>query len=271
MKLPALIFCVIVFSFLAESKPQDPYAQMIKEIQAYQLEKINPVVKSQRRKLENFLQKEDRDRVLFLQNSLAVIQNKKKAISELSSKSQAMQQWEALREEESALNEATDVLIERYAVIIEDLLLTQLAEQRKIWRQEMNQIVDRYNAQLDSLQAPFKKFNFGGKLRPREFLLWKLDYPQLSSSQEAAATTGPVIFPHQSGPAHQLELHLKKSEMVKIWLMDQQGNFLKEVYHHFLPAGKQVISLSMEELNKTPYYFKIIKASGTEVKRFQQN
>ncbi|MEO1652295.1 MAG: T9SS type A sorting domain-containing protein, partial [Bacteroidota bacterium] len=263
-----LFFYVLLSSFLVESRSQDPYAQMLKEIRAYQNNKINPIVEGQRRKFENFLQREDRTRVVFLQNSFEAILERKRMLPQMSSKSQAMQQWEHLREEEKALKEATDVLIQQYAVIIHDLLVTQLYEQRKVWRAEMNRIVDRYNAQLDSLEAPFQKFNFGGKLHPQEFLLWKLDYPVSISSEEAAAAPGPVIFPNPSGPSHQIELQLEKEEMVKIWLIDQQGNFLKEVYHHALPIGPHIISLSLEDLSQATYYYKIIKASGTEVRRF---
>lgn len=246
----------------------DPYEALLEEINRYTEKHIIPVMRTQRKKLDSYLSDIDLKTISYLQTEHYKIslELKQLFIKYNGQSSKIMLHWENLRERQTEIWQQALEISHRYDKILNLLLEKEVMEDRTLWRMEMNMIVDKYNALLDSnKQISYKKHNFGEFMTPAGFLLWNY---QETEDQEAEAEDGSSVYPNPTVFNNHIKLNISQEEEIIISLLDRQGKLLRILLKQTLAPGQHLIEIPLNDLPDNLYFYKISKASGTEVKKF---
>lgn len=262
--------CIILnFAYPHTFYPQnDPYQALKKEIEQYTQEHIEPLMRIQRARMDHYLSQNDLSILNQLRSEYHALKIKKQQIFDQyrDQGSKLMQAWHALRNRESDIWQEALQISYRYQKQINTLLQEEITADKRLWRMEMNLIVNKYNEQLDSHQVSrFKKHDFGDFMTPAGFLLWNL--PKLEI-QGAEAAAGPEIYPNPSILDSNIKFRLQKEEEVIVSILDRHGKLLKILLNKKLAAGEHDIKVSLTDISSNIYCYKIYKHSGTVVKKF---
>lgn len=258
-----LIF-LLFSSFFWASTAQTPWQRLRAELDDYTETRIIPIVKKQREKLEKLLSQADAREIASLQFRLwRINQRKKDLLSNLQVHPDSdMEVWDNVQQERNEILDAGIAYIEKYELQIQ-ALLTALQPQQRIWRAEMNILIDQYNATLSETQLrQFKKYGFGEMLTPLGFLLWDVE-----DKNEAAAEAATKLYPNPATNKQHIRFQIAKQGKVEIYLLDSQGSRLQTILSQSLPKGEHSTEIDLTQFTEGVYICQIITESGMENKR----
>lgn len=152
----------------------DDLKKLLKELDDYTTQKVVPVLHIQRKKLDKTLHPSDLKTINFLRKRKAFLLETKKKLTFSPSQNADSQmiEWEKLQNSLKEINQEATDLLDNFVEVIDRLFL-EIEDKIKLWRQEMNLIIDKYNAKLDENEVRlFKKHSLGEFTQPLGFLLW---------------------------------------------------------------------------------------------------
>jgi Holliday junction resolvasome RuvABC ATP-dependent DNA helicase subunit len=187
-----LLIWVSVFAWTGGfARPQqnlNDLERLLQELQIYTEAKIIPVMKIQRNKLNKYLTNSDLRNIAELSQQkqalgvrkMLFLTDKKRPADE------RMKEWEIIQQTQTQISLNLQGIVVNYQAIIQKLF-AEVADKITLWREEMNQIVDKYNQSLDENQIrQFKKYGLGEFMQPDGFIIWNT----LPKTQEGQAGDG---------------------------------------------------------------------------------
>jgi hypothetical protein len=165
---------LFLLSHLASAGPNDDLKKLLKELDDYTNEKVIPVLQIQRKKLDRTLHPNDLKTINFLRKRKDFfIKEKNKLTSGISQNpDNQMLEWEKIQTSLKEINQEANDILDEFSEVIEGLFL-EIEDKMKLWRFEMNLIIDKYNAKLNENEVRlFKKHHLGEFTQPLGFLLW---------------------------------------------------------------------------------------------------
>ena len=269
-KLSFTLLCFIFaypHTFYPQNLQNDPYKELEKEINHYTKTHIEPLLRIQREKMDKYLTTNDLEALNQLRAEYHSLKIEKNQIFDQyrGQGSKVMQAWHNLRNRESDIWQKALQISYQYQSQVNTLLNQEIAADKRLWRMEMNLIVNKYNSKLENHQiALFKKHDFGDFMTPAGFLLWNI--PKIDT-QGAEASPGPEEFPNPTLSKKSIQFSLQQEEQVIISLLDNQKRLIKILLNDTLAAGKHQIKVLNTDFPGNVYFYKVSKTSGTEIKK----
>ena len=183
-----LICLLLSFSFPNSNDMEE----VMREIREYTEQNIKPVMKIQRQKLDSYFNNEEAKIVLRLQIHYSKIRERRENRTKIYAHDpeKLMEEWESIQRESTEIIEQTWEIADKYDKIIQQLF-DEVLENQKIWRLDMNRIIDRYNTKLSNNQIRhLKKHGFGEFMEPVGFVLWQTNPDLIRVEEEAGADMG---------------------------------------------------------------------------------
>jgi hypothetical protein len=243
---------------------------MHEEIKAYRQKNIQPTMQNLRNQLENQLTEPDRQTIAQLREEREKLQkigkelreNHRQSFKNRTALTEAQkQEMQKLREQIQTNRQKTKELAVKYQVQLEQLS-QQIKSEKKLWEQDLKNIVQKHLPDNEL----FTKMNskLGGKYRHEmsrtHFLLMEAKTAETSKNETN-------IFPNPASSQSTIEFKVKKEGLVKIELLDKDGNYLKTILNQNFGGGKHQYQINTQDLPNAVYYYKVSIGNRSDIKR----
>lgn len=276
--LACLLFLTAPALHAQTSSPSGPAASRT-ELHTYFQQRVLPVVRQQRQKLEAQLTTSDKAQLVLYRAQLQETHQKSQALrqalrpatpgSRPELTEAQRQQVQQLREETKAIRQQVSQLAQKYEADIARLA-QQVQPQREQWATDTKVLRDQMAAAQPgaSTRKAGRHPRLEGARRyfqPATFLLLDPNAPVPGP----AVGAGVQVYPNPSTTTTQLEYEVKKAGPVTVELLDGRGNTLRTVAQDARQdKGRHTLAVSVADLPLGTYYYKITTRTGAETKRF---
>ncbi|NJO03261.1 MAG: hypothetical protein HC880_17675 [Bacteroidia bacterium] len=245
---------------LAQGQPSPSLQELIKALQDYNHTYILPIMRTQRQKFNRQLSRMDSASLATLQTAYAKVKQQKNTVFKeyAGQGEELMQAWNELQHLEGEIVAEGWAVADKYESSLHLLLEKEIAAYIKLWREDMNALIEKYNLRQNVTQTPytpqFKKYGLGEYLEPVGFVLWKIEEDK-PDRREAAAEAGPPSLERLADPIHQIQLSVKEAGIVTVTLLNQQGRALQTIFQDFLDAGQHKLPVPNFSMAKNARYY----------------
>ncbi len=251
-------------------------------IKEYMQKNVLPTVKQQRLKLEKEIVTEDKTKLDVLRGELAKVKPEMKAMHE---KMRAafedgnrptrtiLQEMRAVKEQYHDVMQRTKPLANKYSEQI-DVLFKEIAPNIKQWKidiralvkQELGEEKPRFGRHL------FRKGGLKKLLHKGHFILLDPNGNMADFLEENTANKGnrqlKNVYPNPSNDSNIIEFQVAEAGNISIDLYDRDGQFVKTILNEYKEAGAYTVTVNLENLSRSTYYYVLKDGKGKEVKRF---
>jgi Spy/CpxP family protein refolding chaperone len=262
------------------------------ELRTYTKQTIMPVVRQQRQKLDAQMSSADRKQLDTYRAQLKALREQGKALHqsfrpEGAQPGQRPELTEAQRQQLQQLHSEQRGVMLNVAQLAQkyDAQITKLADevkpQREKWATDIKAIMVK-NAtpeqqqrmqQLESKGGEGRGFgrgHFHGLVKqfaPTRFMLMD---PKAPIEQEETAERGgsAALYPNPASATQRLDYNVAKDGTVKVELLDERGKTLRTLVDTKQDEGGHSLDVSLADLPRGTYYYKITTKGNTETRRF---
>lgn len=266
------------------------------EVHAYIQEKVMPVIREQRAKLEAKISPADQALLAQLRQEMEALRPEKKAARQdmRQMRHRGQQPTEAQRAERHAVREQMHGIMDqaeqiatRYSADME-ALHAEIAPQAETWKRELSamarpmaedkkrpesceKVCERKGDKAGSGHRPGGKGPLGRferKMDAAHFILMDPngEFPQENSGEAALPTVD--VFPNPARTSNSLRYEVETPGNVVVQLMTKDGRVVRNLVNEHHEAGTYSIDVETSDLNTDVYYYRVIDASGPRSKRF---
>ncbi len=291
MKRLSFLFAPIFFMFLGLSLSAQPKhhgqhgpkissedrAALHSEIRSYLEAEVQPVLSVERAKADRLLSADEQAQLTKLRSDLKDLRDRsqaqRKALREQHTPGErpSEEMREQMQDAHRAFAKEKRQLMTQVWAIADahdrelESILDELKPQAKEWRQEIKAIMEKYRPEADDMEAkPGRPSHerhhergghrhgpegLGKVLNPAGFLLWDGELPMEPETPESQMR----VFPNPASGPSSVGLNLAEGGLLKLELLNKEGQVLKQVYAGQVESGKMKIDLSSEALDTGVY------------------
>ncbi len=259
-------------------------------LETYRAENIEPVILTQRAKLEANLSEESKAELSELRIAFAdkkEQREKRKAEWQANGKKRNSANRKAKIETRKAARENDEEvltlkeLVEKYESNIEELY-AEIESERTTWEAEQKEIIQQFKQEKGETthkrrggdkahrKGHGKRHghhrNVDNRIGKGHFLL--LDPNQVISTNQVAALTEIKVYPNPATSGNTLDYEVKEVGRIKIELHDEQGKLVKILLDEEKTVGKYQLNIDLRELKNRTYFYVVSDKQGITTKKF---
>ncbi len=293
----AIFAFLFTFAAIAENfdnekrKDKKRHKGLKKEIKAYLDQKVLPVLREQRSKLESKITLQDRQKLEELRKELENLKGQRKSfrkevIQMLEKNEISEEQRNKMKEVRSKIQsimQSSKEIAKNYTSDIE-LLLLPLEPQKEQWKQDIKAICEKYQKKdNDSMHKhKHRMFKMMAKqhfreMKPAMFLLMQTADNEIvkamteqnnKENKDSSVDEKSNIYPNPSiNKQTTIDFKVKESGNINIVLLDAQGNIVRNVMNENKEKGKYSIVIDLNGLREATYFYKIVMPNKTETNK----
>jgi chromosome segregation ATPase len=238
------------------------------EMKAYRKENIRPVMLEQRKKLENYLSEEDKEEIAALRaERKAHYREMKSQRGDMKGERERPNFSEEKKEKMKAQKERVRKLVEKYDSDITQLL-EEIDGEKKKWKEDMKEIREERIEKSDISDKKVKhKMHRAKGMNKGHFLLMDPDSSEKEWSLDKNVGSFKV-YPVPSSESNTVEYEVKQGGNIRIVLMDNQGNIMREISNEYQNPGVYEKEVDISDLSSKQYYYAILDDKGAVTKKF---
>lgn len=242
------------------------------EIQSYREQNIEPVLLTQRAKLEPEISLEDKAAIAQMRPVFKrvhqKIRQKRSTLREPAKKPGENERLQLQKKKERNLDqfEKLRALVEKYGANIE-ALFRDIAPQQQKWEDDQEAIHQKYFSKVmeywqGSKLGQERKFH-RGRVQGQGQQMKKMHFLLLDPNKAAAPDSSPKkiekvsVYPNPAGNISTLTYSLKTAGTVRIDLRNESGEVVKMLANNFREAGVYEQEVDLTDLKAGVYYFTI--------------
>jgi Secretion system C-terminal sorting domain len=289
----AIFAFLFTFTAIAENfdgkkrKDKKRHKGLKKEIKAYIDQKVLPVLREQRNKLESKITLQDRQKLDELRKELESLQGQRKSFRK--DMIQILEKDEISEEQRSKMKEvhnkmqsimqSSKEIAKNYTSDIEVLLLP-LESQKEQWKQDIKAICEKYQKKdVDSTHRhKHRMFKMMAKqhfkeMKPAMFLLMQTTENEAiktmsQENKDSSVDEKANIYPNPSiNKQTTIDFKVKEAGNINIVLLDAQGNIVRNVMNENKEKGKYSVIVDLNGLKEATYFYKIVMPNKTETNK----
>ncbi|MDX1941464.1 MAG: T9SS type A sorting domain-containing protein [Saprospiraceae bacterium] len=263
----------------ANEKRLEELNALQQELRTYHEEKVLPILKTQRIKLESKIAIEDQQLIAELrakhesrpkkmETGIRPFEHRRGSHGRFDDKK--TERSRPMPDEET--QNKMKALVEKYSADIE-ALYSEIATEEKKWQEDRKTIFEKYSPKKEDAKAPYQKKARPERTNERGDFHKKLSFLLLSPDAETPAETKQVerkvnTFPNPASEKQTLEFEVVKAGKVLVEIIDQQGNVVKTVFNGNLEQGITKLEIALQDLKNKFYFYRITDAAGVTTKPF---
>ncbi|MEN7548211.1 T9SS type A sorting domain-containing protein [Rapidithrix thailandica] len=288
----SFVFCLLTMPFgtsysQTETEPDRKiqFAQARKEMHEYFKTNIQPVLQTQRNKLDTYLSAQEKEEIVEIRAALKAMHEEHNALRK---KGQKRPDFRTLSEEEKQerylqrkahrqlMNQAWEIAGNHETDILN--LFEDIKQEHQQWREEIKAIMGKFKKKHpeqkdeENHKRHRSRHHKGpghraiGLLHSEvHFLLWAPNEDALPSINKEMDLS---VFPNPSAETNRLHFSIKKEGLVKITLHKVNGDLVKTLLNEPKAPGSYTENFDISTLKRGVYMYKIVTPDGTISKRF---
>jgi len=227
-------------------------------LETYRAENIEPVILTQRAKLEANLSEESKAELSELRIAFA---DKKEQ------REKRKAEWQANGKKRNSANRKAKIETRKAARENDEEVLT------------LKELVEKYESNIAHKRRGGDKAhrkghgkrhghhrNVDNRIGKGHFLL--LDPNQVISTNQVAALTEIKVYPNPATSGNTLDYEVKEVGRIKIELHDEQGKLVKILLDEEKTVGKYQLNIDLRELKNRTYFYVVSDKQGITTKKF---
>ncbi len=270
------------------------HKEMRKEVREYVKENIYPVIREKRQEFDQFLSEEEKKNIASYRTQLKELRPKMMELKKEMHKSMKSgdEMPQSRKEEMWILEGKTKEIIHKARLIAkahhEELMKLKGEDksQGEEWRKDLMEIKKKYMGEIShdkinkehSSKGDFKHHrghhkghHRGGMLKklhdPATFILMDPNGKMPSFLDKDNSKEESKIFPNPASSESTVAYTIKKSGMVKIELLNQEGDVIRLVENSHKEKGEHKVTTNVSNLESGTYFYRITSKKGVEMKR----
>ena len=242
-----------------------------REMKEYRKANIEPIMLEQRKKLDEYISEEDKTLIDELRTERKALHEEMKA-KRKEMKKEGERSRSAISEDKKESmklqREKVQELVEKYDDKITEIL-SELDEEKMKWKEDLKEMREKNmeESRMGDRRSKYRALR-NRKMSKARFLLMD---PNDSGNKDWSLDKNVgsfKVYPVPSSGTNTLEYEVKKAGNIRIVLMDNAGNILREISNEYQGPGVYEKEVDISDLSNQQYYYAILDEQGAVTKKF---